>query len=165
MREILRGWKRKTGLATLLLACLFCAGWIRGFFVEDVWQPPTGVQLGNLHEDTIQYVFKSSAHGMTWEKFEGLHGTKFGWQPGWGTDPTMPTDEMENKVIGDIKWRWRWGGFDFRDSQRNDIHHTRSKIPYWPIVLPLTALATWLLLSKPGARMPSPPTNAGSHQP
>lgn len=149
MRESFKSWKRKVGIVTLLLACIFCAGWIRGFFVEDVWQPPTGTLERGIRTDASQHIFRSSAFGIVWEKFEGRNDTKFGWQSGWGTAPASPIDEMDNKAIGDIRWRWRWAGFDFRDSQRNDILHRRRKIPYWPIVLPLTLLSGYLLLGKP----------------
>jgi hypothetical protein len=29
MREFFRGWKRMVGLVTLMVACLFTAGWVR----------------------------------------------------------------------------------------------------------------------------------------
>lgn len=35
MREFFRGWKRKIGVLTLLLACALTTGWMRSFYVCD----------------------------------------------------------------------------------------------------------------------------------
>ena len=35
MREFFRGWKRKLGCVTLVMACLAMAGWTRSYSVED----------------------------------------------------------------------------------------------------------------------------------
>lgn len=35
MRELFRGWKRKLGVVTLLLACVSTAGWVRSFYSKD----------------------------------------------------------------------------------------------------------------------------------
>ena len=40
MGEFFRGWKRKTGMLTLVLACVFMAGWVRSsFFIEGLVIP------------------------------------------------------------------------------------------------------------------------------
>lgn len=58
-----------------------------------------------------------------------------------------------------IDWRWRMLGFGHgidiggQKSKNNFLFHTLPTIvtvvPYWSIVLPLTAISAWLLLSKP----------------
>src|SRR3954462_3489874 len=35
MREFFRGWRRKLGVATLVMACVFAAGWVRSLFHRD----------------------------------------------------------------------------------------------------------------------------------
>ena len=35
MREFFRGWRRKSGVLTLLMALVFMAGWVRGFTTAD----------------------------------------------------------------------------------------------------------------------------------
>lgn len=35
MREFFQGWRRKAGLLTLLVACLFMTGWVRSLVVQD----------------------------------------------------------------------------------------------------------------------------------
>lgn len=53
----------------------------------------------------------------------------------------------------DVEWRFDWAGFTAGAAQnrfrapplRIDLHC----VPYWAIVIPLTMLSAWLLLSKP----------------
>jgi hypothetical protein len=35
MKEFFQGWRRKLGVATLVMALVFIGCWIRGFYVED----------------------------------------------------------------------------------------------------------------------------------
>ena len=35
MFEFFRGWKRKAGVATLVMACTLAAAWVRSLFVTD----------------------------------------------------------------------------------------------------------------------------------
>ena len=35
MRELFRGWRRKVGLATLVMACLLMGAWARSYAVRD----------------------------------------------------------------------------------------------------------------------------------
>jgi hypothetical protein len=46
MREFFHGWRRKAGIATLLVALLFMAGWIRSFVVEDYFALPFEFEIG-----------------------------------------------------------------------------------------------------------------------
>jgi hypothetical protein len=36
MRDFFRGWKRKLGVVTLGLACLFAAGWVKSYSAQDI---------------------------------------------------------------------------------------------------------------------------------
>ena len=36
MKEFFHGWRRKTGIITLVMACLFATVWVRSLFIEDV---------------------------------------------------------------------------------------------------------------------------------
>ena len=35
MREFFKEWRRKVGLLTLLMACVFMAGWVRSHVIQD----------------------------------------------------------------------------------------------------------------------------------
>ena len=74
--------------------------------------------------------------------------------PSWGMRfLTDYPDQFES--IG-IKWRFRYFGFGIGD----EVDQTGVlRAPYWSIVIPLTLLSAWLLLSKPRiAKSPEKPT-------
>ena len=153
MGKFFKTLRRKFGVLTLVIACLFMGGWVRGFFLEDVWQPPTGKVNDKFHEDAVQHILRASHFGITWQRAEQMTEGKFGWQPGWGTCSVSVAaqieEKIENRIVGGIKWRWRWCGFDFYESEIGDHRYSRRRIPYWAIVVPLTLLSAWLLLSTP----------------
>ena len=41
MREFFRGWRRKIGVVTLVMACVFMMGWVRSAFVDNKIDIPT----------------------------------------------------------------------------------------------------------------------------
>ncbi len=68
MREFIRGWKRKIGVVTLLMACLFMSWWIQSFgkFVGDFYFPYGG-SLRSL-DGRLSY------RGYTTELLQNSHG-------------------------------------------------------------------------------------------
>lgn len=60
MREFFRGWKRKLGVVTLLMACVFVAAEIRGRFYED-WR---FVRIGQTY-----YLLQSQHGGFSYHKW------------------------------------------------------------------------------------------------
>ena len=149
MREFFRGWRRKAGCVTLVVACVGMVGGVRGYAVEDVWQPKYGMVVDGFQHAPVQHHFRSSRYGITWHKSKGLDDTSFGWVAGWSTNSLVEAAQVEVKIRGDIKSRWSWGGFDFCYSEKDEARFLRLRIPYWSLVLPLTAISSWLLLSKP----------------
>lgn len=112
MFECFRGWKRKAGLLSLVVTCLFVAAWVRSMIVVDI--------LGIVSETTSR-VLVSGNHEFLWahERNSQKRPSSVVWQ----TFPNKPG------IIG---------------SSRHGI----LSIPYWSIVLPMTALSACLLLSK-----------------
>jgi hypothetical protein len=107
MLEFFKPWRRKLGCITLVMACAFMAGWVRGQLVVT--------QLFSVRATSDDFAFYQSAltrNGLIFCKRIG-----------------------SNHVV-DYEW-----------------YHT---IPYWSVVLPLTILSAYLLLSKP--RPPKPAT-------
>ena len=100
MFNYFRGWRRKAGLVTLLMACVFAAGWVRSL-----------TEIDRL----------------------GLFG---GWVCSWGGSMRLVEVSFITTQIG---------GASVRAAQLTPFF----SIPYWMIVLPLTLLSAWLLLSKP----------------
>lgn len=127
--------RRKIGVFTLLIGCVFAAGWVRSLAVGDTaWS--TRSQLlsfrgGLFIESYILPPFDLNFH--------------------------TASDNNFRKMYDDSR-AWDFRGFDFALSCRKDRTGTMVSIyaPYWSFVVPLTLLSTWLLLSKPRAK-PRPP--------
>jgi hypothetical protein len=100
MLEFFKGWRRKFGVLTLLMACVFAAGWVRSLIVADRINF-FGAQMLSWHGEIMRCVAV-------------LVRTQIGSQ--------TVTSAQETPI-------WT--------------------IPYWSIVIPLTLLSAWLLLSNP----------------
>ena len=143
--------RRKLGIAMLLLACLFVAGWMRSFWFEDAFFFPNGPYITDS-------VFSS----------EGLIGWRRDDESVWDMrrddrDYGFPSSQFVKPpnylYPGVPEWRWgsQWCGFGVASGQDSSGGDARKRtIPYWSIVLPLTLLSGWLLLSKLPASKPMP---------
>ena len=51
----------------------------------------------------------------------------------------------------EVKWHWKAGGFEFKNRLVPKIGFSSTiwQVPYWSIVIPLTAITAFLLISKP----------------
>lgn len=119
MLNFFKGWKRKAGVVTLAIALLFAGGWIRSLCWIDV---------------------------LTLNCGEHTNIISFDQDLGFGVDCGL---EQKNEFTA------------FIDNCRNSLFrwsayrewYVRCKsgviVPYWSLVLPLTLLSAWLLLSKP----------------
>ena len=58
------GWRRKLGVVTLVLACVFMGGWMRSQFQFDDLELPAG---------TAAYGFTSMGGGIDFYRFTSLH--------------------------------------------------------------------------------------------
>ncbi len=147
MGEFFKGWRRKIGIVTLLMACVFMAGWVRSLAMCDVFRFPTGqhtcddvffvdntVVWRRNYEDQTEFVQKS----LSWDRrpISDFH----------------PAEEDRR-----IPWIWRQCGFGWYERWqgwgigkiKDDPRDTLWIIPYRVIVIPLTLLSAILLLSKP----------------
>ena len=135
-----------------MLALMFLAGWVRGHRIRDI------LQLGKGHGPVINDLV-SSHHGLMWRRSERFDGGGWEWNPGWISDPidgNTPLYCEDHWIVPDITWRWTWCGFDLRDATDELKYRDRHwVIPYWCIVLPLTMLSTYLLLTKPPKSTPT----------
>ncbi len=118
MWEFFRGWRRKIGVVTLVIAYMFAAGWVRSLFIEDTL----------VFTDGSQHQTLSSLYGKVyWD-------SKIEWtfDPGWFT--WFTTDLRVSTLLAASLASWETG--------------ESYCIPYWSIVLPLALLSLWLLLFK-----------------
>ena len=143
MRLFFSGWKRKLGVLTLLMACVLMAGWVRSKYVMEALI----CSIGQIPTHSI-----SSRDGsLIWTLDDNPN---FGKYPFYAS--TAVTGQRWDSPF--VKWRWRRLGFAYGETteqvfrQGNTIlsiwNGSILVIPYWSLVVPLTALTAWLLFSK-----------------
>ncbi len=163
MGEFFRGWKRKVGFMTLMMALALAGGWVRSAFVEDSIEIPTGRHSSiSLVSGYSQLLLKVDLHPCS--------------------DDTLPIPTWRSvKLWGGIRWyddlptvfQWEWNGFalaevpyqELLDDDWQDYRSTYYFAPYWSITIPLTLVSLWVLLSKPRQsspkKIPEPITGKG----
>lgn len=147
MAESFRGWKRKVGVAVLTMACVMTSVWIRSMFIIDCWEYSS--------EQYTCHSWVSGRQQFHWRRFESLNpdilvGPYVG---GWMTAPASRWIAFDNPNwdrFSDCAWRWGGAGFDVGEVRDVGINQRLYfwAVPYWSVVLPLTLISAWLLLSK-----------------
>ena len=155
MREFFRGWKRKLGVVTLVMACVLTAGWVRSQSLVDDYCTGNGTLPDRFRirscSDRITVI--SEHNKSNWNR-----------PGGWGyrrlevkdlvNSPTGYEFEIERHVF-EYDAHLRFWGFEYgflREAIQPSTRQFRATfctIPYFSIVLPLTLLSAWLLLLKP----------------
>jgi hypothetical protein len=150
MREFFRGWRRKFGVMTLVMACLFGLEWLRGQSTVDLIQFTTG--------------------NRTWQEWAFSDGIIRYW--------AIKAEDVPKETIPNVI-RWKsydlfWGMFDKHGDQQllrwlENRHKPYEgpirdwKIPcslfirFWTIIIPLLLLSVFLLFSKPPPHKPQTP--------
>ena len=134
MGTFFHGWRRKLGCVTLVLACVFTVGWVRSLLIGDIFNH---VASKHIDED-----FSSVKGFLSWDRFSyTLEAHNFPtrilwWHPKGRKD--LPLSEIN----------WSFCGISLSEHQWADHLETFLIIPYWTLVIPLTLLSAWLLLSK-----------------
>lgn len=148
MRGLFRGWKRKVGVVTLLMAVLLIVGWIRSYLVCDT----VNIQTGPF---TVQFISSVDALLM----WMGIDGRKSWVVPKvhfWETTDSYDLDQnglnhesrrldWHNSAVYNFSEQWYTGA----EEPPIEVEMAFWIFPYWSIVLPLTLLSAYLLLGKP----------------
>ncbi len=155
MEKLFSGWKRKLGVVTLLLACVFTAGWTRSLSIADQINLPTRIS-------TKYHIIESVNGSFRWCYFDcftnNVHCTRIRWMTHLRSEwPGIFTfDAPENDYVPfEMKfrfydWRFRRWGFGAGKIKADEISIANMSCwfaPYWSVVFPLTVLSAWLLLS------------------
>lgn len=153
MREFYRPFRRKLGLLTLVMACLFVAGWVRSITFDD----RATFQFRRSWMDGIS----SYDSSLIWVRIR--KESTSGIAPTFSSAKRLDAREVWRWPF--VDWQWRKLGFGHgcdaggAKQNKNFIFHTSptvvTVVPYWSIVLPLTAISAWLLLSKPKHQPPT----------
>jgi hypothetical protein len=145
MRDFFRGWKRKFGVLTLLLACALMAGWVRSLAATDLIQ--------GQRSNQAKYSFTSSSGSLAWRWANLNLSPGEARYPKWIVEPRNTWFYLSDDSV---TWHLRGLGFGIGiRTQEDGSYSTFKVIPYWAIVVPLTLLSAWLMLSKP--RLAKPP--------
>ncbi len=144
MGDFFKPWRRRMGLLTLVMACLLGAEWGRSVTTFD--------QLRWSTEHSLHTCVSTGGH-LLWNShfMERPLTPEFRRVSFWlhGDAKNQPIDYLENT---NIVWELRFGTFIIGKSTMRIYGITTRyvvAIPYWLIVLPLTLLSAYLLLSKP----------------
>src|SRR4051812_38779047 len=117
MREFFRGWRRKAGCVTLVMAFACFGGWIRNQTTLDVvgWDP-----------ELLQFSMSDCAF-ICWDEGGVVAGQEWEW-------PEYFSEKYTNDRTGfesNIDWFWRYLDFGFGE-HGGSVFMT---IPYWLIIL------------------------------
>jgi hypothetical protein len=149
MAEFFRGWKRKVGVVTLCLGCVFMLEWVRSASESDL--------IHFMRQPHIRHTIYSCPAGLGWTRLCLTAGTPIYNRPfdyvTWQTLPLSQRNGVYPFDWHDTQWGTQWMGFRMGtvvwDNPPGFQETTVVVVPHWSIVIPLTLLSAWLLLSKP----------------
>ena len=138
--------RRKFGIVTLVLSCVFAAGWVRSLFVVDSINIKTILSqyfissgFGKIHLSGTPVLGSPPARGCAVRTELGVvHGKN---PEGCG--------RFEPAGKHQPKWLYDWAGFHVSHGTVHGAEMTLCLVPLWSIVIPLTLISAWLLFSKP----------------
>ena len=158
MREFFRGRRRKVGVVTLLMACMFTTGWVRSFGRQETihicpWRSVFVVVSSDGNVGFAQCCYDT--HDVAISKSITLFRSSLKrFNVGWSTENILELHNQGEWWTGSqSEWHWKLNGFcvgqasHTTQSDEHDVSHLM--FPYWSIVILLTALSAFLLLSKP----------------
>lgn len=142
----LKPLRRNLGVATLVTGCVFAAGWVRTTTVSDqivVLYGASSVLYLNSDNRTIGWEWRRLVINSDWFPI------RTEWISATAENPSNSVDPFDGHTdwLIDI-----WGFYIGAGLDRQII----VEVPYWSIVIPLTLLSAWLLLSKPRAKKIDP---------
>jgi hypothetical protein len=157
MGNVFHGWRRKVGCITLLMALILTAGWLRSFSLEECL-----CQV--FVQQNIELV--SAAGSLGWRKVTLLYPNTFTtmYRPPQGYSarrhsrgrtppiPVFPIVSTEHKWTRESTFEIPGFTFVTARADWNDIRMSVWIVPYWSLVIPLTLVSAWLLVSKPRRR-------------
>lgn len=161
MGNVFQGWRRKCGLALLLVSLVAVTIWLRSVTISDVFIAKTGRSSG--------LVLQSCKDGiLAIHVVDDEHQIFFLSKPFY-RQYVSPTFDIEPSQYD---WRWQSNGFQLgqgRETHRTEVAYlTKSgatefkpfrgaremvfaEMPHWALCLPLSLLSAYLILIKPRA--------------
>lgn len=144
MVEYLSGWRRKVGVVTLVMACVLAVGWVRCQSTFDSIRIPMALRRW-IHVDSRGGRLYLSDNSLAQGKVQ------FRWEV------TSPNSD-ESRIMfraSDLSVHLLGMGIGTLDRPANPLKPTVKFaviVNYWLLVIPLTLLSSYLLLSKPRSK-------------
>lgn len=151
MCEFFKPWRRKLGVATLAMACLFAAGWVRGSYVADELRFPitrkTAGEITSANEGCY-FIYQQRLTGddLVCRWSFAVQNEQRAYVGNFFSNIATPG---KGEVDDEVGWTVNYFGFYAGSAHNKQFGRGIVVVPYWSIVLPLTLLSAWLLLSKP----------------
>lgn len=150
MGEFFRGWRRKIGCLTLVMACMLATAWVRSFRFEDAYFYPNGPYITDSLFSSAGTVGLRRDDESVWDIQSDDRDYGFRSRPCVGRRFGLHADVRE------WRWAWQWCGFGCASGGDSSGGEARIwALPYWSIVIPLTLLSAYLTLWKPRERKSS----------
>jgi len=151
MGEFFKGWRRKAGFVTLVLAFVAMSGWVRGLLFLDFMTVSGWI----VPYENSEWLIVSSEVGIEWER-EWSDLTTFDRKVKleWHSIAHRLNKRTPRNLQYDVSSHWDFCGFQTDKSGQNGFFACSWVIPYWPIVLSLTLLSAYLLFVKPRVATP-----------
>lgn len=157
MRDYFKPMRRKVGIATLVLACLFTAGWVRSLRTTDVFQR-------RMTDNTV-YFLVSNRSRLYWQDVREVFPAQLSSPEPLAGGITLPSVRLKRFHFERTADETNY--FRVLTTESFSCLLDGSRIypgltlkawmaPYWSIVLPLVVVSAWLLLSKFRSSKPSP---------
>ncbi|HEY4258681.1 MAG TPA: hypothetical protein VGM98_00920 [Schlesneria sp.] len=143
MHTFFHGWRRKSGVASLVMACVITGAWIRSMMCQTDLSIRTekhacvGVRSSN--QFCAIYYVRLNIPTLNWDAVNTVEFTTY---------PFTEQPQMKKWPSGDLRWWFRsvcWHEVDKGPNHREAF----LIIPHWAIILPLTFLSAYLILWKP----------------
>jgi hypothetical protein len=157
MREFFRGWRRKVGCVTLVMACVVMGLWIRGFHWQDsaefcpsrtIYTTSSG--YGYFAFQAFEFPARGAALSQSSVSTSPLRLLQMGW------NSSLITEELGEFAPwkgAESEAHWKWQSFLVGTASFDTVNLNYSKsyaiIPCWSIAIPLTLLSAYLILWKP----------------
>jgi hypothetical protein len=157
MGDYFKPRRRKIGVVTLVLACVFAAGWVRSEATYDFVTLNLGDSVYKVGSFSgITRLIRETAHGKASEEQPRKQPTSkrrsntnqlLRWNSGLASSIIGPKVGWDTGY--EVQWNWKCGDFSCGSATRGIGRFEATTVPYWAIIIPLALLATYLLLSKP----------------
>lgn len=173
MQTFFHGWRRKAGVAALMMACLLCGLWIRSRIVDDKviltisgWKHLIHSERGVISwfawDESERYGFDLPADVAEEMGVPAHLSGSVAWRrPEWQSQPVShPAQAVPMVKPEKIKFGC---GDPLKDFPPNEflnneylklatVGFLKNAVSYWMLVLPLTLLSAYLIIWKPKIR-------------